>query len=363
MSTPEAQTGFSDPEFRDAGLSDAGLRDPETPGAAEIPTLSSRWMWSVTGALAVVVLGGAGAAVAVDAQSNNRAEVRGVAEQYIDAVAGGDLDAAESLFAGSTAGVSDAALEEDVFGSAEHIARTELRRFRVDFDGGRAAGDVVFELGGGEYTDRVQLRRDDDGEWRVTGGLRYEVFLDPDSGGALAFRGMDGAFPSGADALAMYAGVYTFVSHNRYFTTSEHAEFVVASPGDSIYAADWLLPGPGYEAEVQRQVSESFAECAKAATLSELWDCGIEAPEPDSRFDDPSRVEVRAEMTRAPRAFVDASTTSWAMLDDLGAFRITYSGLDRDGGRISDEQTASARDADLRIVAVHDGIEVEILSY
>lgn len=353
MTIPEAQPESREPESR----------EPGTPSVAESPPASPRWMWSVTGALAVLVLGGAGAAVAVDAQSNNRAEVRSVAQQYIDAVAGGDLDVAESLFAGSTAGVSDAVLEYDVFGSAEHIARTELRRFRVDFDGGRAAGDVVFELDGDEYTDRVQLRRDDDGDWRVTGGLRYEVGLDPDSSGALAFRGMDGPFPSDADAIAMYAGGYTFVSHNRYFTTSEHAEFIVASPDDSIYAADWLRPGPGYEAEVQRQVAEAFAECAEATALSELRACGIDAPDPDPRFDDSSEAEVRAEMTRTPRASVDADTAAWATLDDLGAFTITYSGRDGEGRRISHERTASAQYAELWITAVSDGLAVEILSY
>jgi len=341
------------PEFREPGASDA----------AEVPHSSSTWMWSVTGALAVLVLGGAGIAVAVDAQNNNRAEVRDVALQYIAAVAGGELDVAESLFSGSTTGASDVALAEDVFGSAEHIGDTELRRLRVDFDGGRAAGDVRFELDGTEYTDRVQLRRDDDGEWRVTGVLRYEVFLDSDSSGALAFRGMDGAFPSGTDALAVYAGSYTFVSHNRYFTTSEYAEFVVASPDNSIYAPDWLRPGPGYEAEVQRQIAESFEECAAAASLSAMRHCGIDAPEPDSRFADPSGVEVRAEMTRSPTAFVDPSSVSWAMLDDRGAFTITYSGRDDEGNRISRERTASAQDADLWITAVSDGIEVEIQSY
>ncbi len=353
MNTPEAQAESHDPVPHEAGVSDA----------AETPSPSPRWMWSVTGALAVVVLGGAGAAVAIDAQSNNRADVRSVAQQYIDAVAGGDLDAAESLFTGSTSGASDAALEADVFGSAEHIDGAELRSFRVDFDGGRAAGDVRFELDGTEYTDRVQLRQDDGGEWRVTGGLRYEVFLDSDSSGALAFRGMDGAFPSGTDALAVYAGSYTFVSHNRYFTTSEYAEFVVASPDNSIYAPDWLRPGPGYEAEVQRQISESFEECAAVASLSAMRYCGIDVPEPDSRFADPSGVEVRAEMTRSPTAFVDPSSVSWAMLDDRGAFTITYSGRDDEGKRISRERTASAQDVDLWIIAVSDGIEVEIQSY
>lgn len=353
MTIPTTQSESREPE----------LREPGIPGLPEGPPASPRWMWGVTGALAVLVLGGAGAAVAVDAQSNNHAEVRSVAQRYIEAVAGGDLDVAESLFAGSGPGVSDAALKHDVFGSAERIDGAELRRFRVDFDGGRAAGDVVFGLGGAEHTDRVQLRRGDDGGWRVTGGLRYEVRLESEPSGALAFRGMDDPFPERAGALAVYAGSYTFVSHNRFFITSDDAELVVASPEDSIYAADWLRPGPGYEAEVQRQVSESFAECAEATTLSRLRNCGIEAPEPDARFGAPSAVEVRVEMMRAPRAFVDTSTTSWATLDDLGAFTITYSGRDGDGERISQERTVSAQYAELWINAVSDGLEVEIMSY
>lgn len=326
-------------------------------------TMSPKWMWGVTGALAVVVLGGAGAVVAVDAQGNDRGAVRAIAESYVAAVESGDVARAEELFDGGETTGAEVTLSPEVVGSAALIAYPELEQFRVDFDGGRAAADVRFELDGEPYSDRLQLRRDDDGVWQVTAGLRYEVELDSASRGALAFRGMDRAFPGDTESLTMYAGAYTFVSHNKYFITDNDAEYVAASPYGSIYATDWLRPGPGYEAEVQRQVETVFAECAESNTLVALRSCGIEAPEPDARFASSSEVSISVDMERAPTARVEPGITGWASLADRGSFDLTYTGRDASGQRVTDQMTASAQYADLEIAATEDGLSVEVANY
>lgn len=321
------------------------------------------WIWGVTAALAVVVLGAAGTVIAVDAQSNNRGEVRAIAAQYLDAVAAGRLADAERLFDGAPSAGSAEAPSADVFAEAEHIAHPELERFRVDFDAGRATGEVVYELDGYPYTDHLELRRDEDDSWSVTSGLRYDVMLDTAGGGALGLRGADEPFPPGADVVTLYAGQYALESHNPYFTTLDGARFPVTSAGDALFASDWVAPGPDYADEVQRKVAEAYRECATSTDVWELQSCGIDVMEPSSRFDPAAQVAVSVEMVTPPLVSTVDETSIWMQIEDRGAFTATYTGRGADGRPLTEELEVGASDADVEVTPTTDGLDVEIYAY
>ncbi|WP_336658608.1 nuclear transport factor 2 family protein [Leucobacter sp. USHLN153] len=335
--------------------------------------LSPRWMWSVTGLIAVLVLGGAAAVVAVDANVNDRGAVRDVAKQYIAAVAEGDAEAAELHFAGASSlgeegesmpgGGATTKFTADALASASRIEDAEFRSLDIDFEGGRAAGEVSYELNGERYWEELKLRQDANEQWKVVSGLRYAVPLVESANGGLGLRGMDGPFPDESTSIVLYTGAYTFVSHNELFRTVDDAEFVLTTPYDSIIASDWLLPGPGFAEAVQDQIARSFSSCAEERLVAELWECGIDAPPPSDRFATSAVVAADVEMIRAPEAYLDEYSPTWAPLDELGEFVITYTGKDSTGKKVQEVQRATARAGDIAIRATDDGIEVEITNY
>lgn len=346
MTHPDAQAA--------PGPHEAQEHDPRGRGA---------WVWGVTAALAVVVLGAAGTVIAVDAQSNNRGEVRNVATQYLDAVAGGRLAEAERLFDGAPSAASGGAPSADVFAEAEHIAHPELERFRVDFDGGRATGEVVYELDGYPYTDHLELRRGADDTWSVTSGLRYDVMLDTAGGGALGLHGADEPFPAEADYVTLYAGQYALESHNPYFATLDGARFPVTSAGDALFASDWVVPGPDYAEEVQRKVAEAYRACATSTDVWELQSCGIDAMEPSAKFDPVASVTVSVEMVTPPLVSSVDEASTWMQIEERGEFTATYTGRGADGRPVTETLEVGASDADVEVTPTTDGLDVEIYAY
>ncbi|MFD5599656.1 hypothetical protein ACFWHR_06325 [Leucobacter sp. NPDC058333] len=338
-------------------------RQPDT-RAPEARALSPKWMWGVTGGLAVLVLGGAGVVVGLDAQTHNSGSVRNVAERYIDAVQAGDLDEAEQLYEGEGAD-SSAALTPEVFESATHITDTKLSGFRVNFEDGRASGNLSYRLNGTPYTDQLEMYRsddDDDDEWQVVRGLRYEVSLDG-GGSALSFKGMDAPFPADAGSITAYAGEYELVSQNKFFSAANDARFAVTSEYTSLYTADQVTPNDGYADEVDRQVSLWYEECAAQTDVWELQSCGIDAPDPGSKFADPSQVQVSVEMTRAPSVSDADGMQDWIPLADEGEFVVTYSGEDLRDRRITSKERVQATAGDVEVTPTSDGLDVVVYPY
>ncbi|MEJ6489480.1 hypothetical protein PQI23_07085 [Leucobacter sp. USCH14] len=346
MSHPEPSTAEPASDQREAGR-------PER----------QKWVWGMTGALAVVVLGAAGAVVAIDAQSNNRADVRAVAEEYIGAVAAGDAEAAERLFDGRTSPGTESVPDADAFAEASHIVDAELGRFRVDFDAGRASGDVSYALDGYPYTERIELRRTEDDAWRVTAGLRHDVPLDTTGGGALGLQGADAPLPEDAQSITLYSSEYSLVSHNPFFEAADEARFTVTSDGDALYTSDWLVPGTGYAEEVQRAVASAYEECADLAEVWELQSCGIDAPEPSAEFDSIAPVTVTIEMTDPPMVSGSDAASMWMQIEERGSFAATYSGRDADGRALTEEVEVRASAADVEVMPTVDGLDVEIYPY
>lgn len=321
------------------------------------------WIWGATGALAVVVLGAAGAVVAIEAQSNNSAAVRSVAAEYVDAVAAGDLSGAERLFSEAESSRPDAAPEEAAFASAEHISDTDLGRIRVDFEAGRASGQISYELGGSSYSDQLELRRTADDEWRVTSGLKYEVAVDASGGGVLGLRGADNALDSEAQSISLYAGEYALVSHNPFFTTTDDARLAVTSNSETLFTSDWVVPGTDYAAEVRRQVSIAYEECAEHTDVRELQSCGIAAEEPSAKFSLSARVNVSVHMDEPPSISAPDEMSTWMEIEDRGSFRATYTGRDSRGDEITEKIDLRALSADIEVTPTEDGLEVAIYPY
>lgn len=321
------------------------------------------WIWGMTGALAVVVLGAAGAVVAVDAQSNNSAAVRAVAAEYVEAVAAGDANGAERLSSDTESPRPNAAPDPAAFASAEHISDSELGRIRVDFEAGRASGQVSYELGGSSYSDQLELRRTADDEWRVTSGLKYEVAIDASGGGALGLRGADDPLPSDAPSITVYAGEYALISHNPFFETTDDARVAVTSNADSLFASEWIVPGADYAAEVRRQVGIAYEECAEQTDVWELQSCGIAAAEPGAKFSSSPAVDVSVEMTEAPTVSARDELSTWMEIEDRGSFRATYTGRDASGDEITEKIDLQASSADVEVTPTADGLDVAIYPY
>lgn len=321
------------------------------------------WIWAVTAALVLLVLGGAGAVIAVDAQSNNSGAVRAVASQYVEAVAAGDLETAERLFSGAEQEGSASAPDADAFASAERITDAELTGFRVEFDADRASGQLAFTLGGYPYTDRIELRRTEADEWRVTSGLRYQVMVDTTGGGALGIRGSDTALSAETPMTTLYAGEYTLVSHNPFFATAENAVFAVTSNADALFVSDWLVPGEGYAAEVRRQVAQAYEECAEQTEVWELQACGIAADEPSSRFAASPPVRASVDMIAPPSVSSSDELSTWMEITDRGVFEATYTGRDSEDRTLTEQLELRAMPADVEVTPSADGLDVAIYPY
>ena len=333
------------------------------PAAAEQPP-APRWAWIATAGLVVVVLGAAGAVVAIDAQANNAGDVRAIAEDYAAAVAGGDFDRAQALFGGSGGALAPAVeVEAEAFASATHIVDPRVRELRVDFDAGRASGTVAYELGGSPYTDRIELARDADDEWRVLRGLRYDIEIDPQGAGALGFRGTSDPLPANAGSVSAYAGEYTLVSHNEYYTTVPDPVLRVASSDTTLYASDWVQEGPGFADEVRRQVTRWYESCARETDVAELQECGIDAPEPDATFSNPLDVQAVVEMQQSPEVSRSDSVGDWLSVEEHGRFTVTYTGTGASNRSATATHTVQATDADFAISPTADGLAVEAYPY
>ena len=336
--------------------------EPANPQRAARPE-QQKWIWGLTGAVAVIVLGAAGTAVAIDAQSNNRGDVRAVAAEYIDAVAAGDLAAAERLFDSPASPGSGSVPDADVFAAASHIDEVELGRFRVDFDAGRASGDITYVLGDYPYTERIELRSTEDDGWRVTAGLRHDVLVDATGGGAIGLSGADAPLPDDAQSVTLYSSEYSLVSYSPFFEAVDGARFTVTSDGDALYASDWIVPGDGYAEEVQRQVALAYAECSEFTEVWELQSCGIDAPDPSAEFESDAPVTVSIEMAEPPTVSLDDASSTWLQLEERGSFTATYSGRERSGRALQEEFEIRASAADVEVVPTADGLDVEIYPY
>ncbi|UOQ58226.1 hypothetical protein MUN78_05120 [Leucobacter allii] len=320
--------------------------------------MNARWGWTLTAVLTVLVLGGAGAAIAVDAGTHNSGAVREVAEDYVAAVAAGDAERADAL-AVSPLGPG---VDPEAVASAEHIADAELRGFRVDFDRGRAGGDVSYALEGERHRERLELLRVD-GEWRVAEGLRTSVLADSELTSVLAFRGMAEPFPRAGGEIPVYAGAYTLISFSEFFELRPNA--VVSTAGGSPYlsAEEWLVPAEAYAEEVQRQIDDWYEECAERTEPSALRECGIEIDAAATDLAAGSELVAEVEMLEAPRATEFTDAYGWGALADLGRFSVELSGRDDSGARVSASGTARAVDAEIEVGAARDALDVSILPY
>ena len=326
----------------------------ETGGRAAVP----RWAWGLGAALAVLVLGGAAAVVAVDAAGNDRGAVRATAERYLDAVAEGDAEAANRL-SGPPRG-DERLLDSDALGEATRISRAELRGFRVDFERGTASGRVEFRLEGERFEDRIELVRDEGDRWTVVSGLRYPVSYSSSFGDVLEVAGLGGdPIPADSEFVA-YAGAYEVRSGSDYLDPIPGAVLRVSPDISYPDAAEWYVPSAEYGREAQRRTAEWYAACAEETSVEALADCGIVVDEPLEALT--GRVRAEVEMVEEP-SLGDGIETGWATLEDPGAFDVTLRGRGDDGRAVTVETTARAAEADVEILLQDGALEVEIYAY
>ncbi len=323
-----------------------------------MPPSVPRWVWGAGIALTVLVLGGAAAVVALDARMNNSGTVRATAERYIQAVADGDAEEANEL-SGMDSG-SGPMLDSDVLAEAEHISNVELRDFRVDFDRGRASGDVEFELQGERFTDRIELLRDDDEQWTVGSGLQYTVMYSSPFGDVLSLEGLDEAIPADGEVRA-YAGAYDIVSTSEYLDPVGGSALRVTPELSYFDAWEWFEPNAEYTKEAQRRVTEWYEDCASETTVDALRQCGIEVDDSDVRVS--GRAEAEVEMLETPKLWEEHVASGWTEIDDVGDFAVTLRGQDTSGEPFTAEVSGWAAEAEVEIRIDGGELLVEVYPY
>lgn len=324
---------------------------------------SQRWPWILTFLVTFVVLGSAGVVIFLDAQQNDRGEVRSVAEQYIAAIADGDSEAASDLSV-LESGVSDVALSPEVFSRAHHITQPQLHDLRVDFDRGTAQATVDYQLAGAFQSDHLTLVRGASDEWAVTDGLREILTTDPEGLDAVAFAGMEEAFSYDVDS-AVYVGSYEVVSTSDLFEAKQDLRFDVTGSDPWLYDADWLTPTAELDRLVQAEVVHWYEKCATRTTVTELRNCGIEIS--DSGLQIVSDVRADVKMTEAPTIETYGYPISATVLESTGSFTVEFSGRDSKGKAVTEKSVGRASEADIEVyldgAADNPKVTVEVYSY
>ncbi|MBL3686565.1 hypothetical protein D3248_06310 [Leucobacter zeae] len=328
-------------------------------GEVEAPR-SRGWIWWVTGLLVVAVLGGAGTVIGLDARTHNPADVRAIAEDYVDAISSGDAERANGIAVIDPATETDEILDSGALAEAERISGAVVDRFRVDFDRGRAFGRVSFELEGASYTDRIELERGSSGNWRVTSGLRYQLPYDFGASGAVAFAGMDEAISDASTATA-YAGAYRVVSLNPLYEPEGSGPLRMTPDTYLDDRAARVRPSERFDAAVGEELADHYAGCAASRSADALFDCGIDI---GGAVDDLSGdLKFSIDVVRMPEFEVEPAEPGWGTVTGEGEFAISVTGRDARGRTVERETTGRATSADLEISVSGTEVSLDLLPY
>lgn len=326
---------------------------------------SSGWIWWVTGLVVVAVLGAAGTVIGLDSRVHNPAKVRAVAEEYVEAIASGDADRANSIAVIEPGTETDEILDSDALSNAERISNASVNRFRVDFGRGTASGRVSFELAGASYSDRIELEQGASGDWRVTSGLRYRLPYDFGASGALALEGMDEPVSDSGMATA-YAGSYRVVSLNDLYEPVD-SERMQLTP--DAYMNEWaarVQPNEKFADAVSEELTEHYEGCAAARSVDEMLDCGIEIEGIDfgGVADDlAGDIRFSVDVVELPEFQLEGDEVGWGTVSGGGEFRISARGADAKGRTVDRETTGRAVYADLEVSVSGSEVSVELLPY
>lgn len=331
------------------------------------------WAWILTFVLTAVVLGGAGTVIGIYAAQHPRTDVRGIAQDYLDAVADGDQAAADAL-SGRGARLGEPTLGADAFAAATHITDAQIDDFDVRYGRGEATARVSFVLADERVTDTVELVADSADQWVVRSGLRYGIDVYTSGPGVVGFAGMPAAFTPDEGYVWAYAGAYEVVSMNEFYEVREPAEFLVSSRGANYLTdVEWVQPSPEFAGEVDRLVAEWYEECAAHTDLDALRACGIDARagdvgafigSPGSEIPTALGLTARVDVVDAPRTAHAPDDDTWLPLERAGAFAITFHGRDEAGKAIEvDGGTVGAMDADVEVTPTTDGLILQVYPY
>lgn len=237
----------------------------ETPPQSSVERKSqrkSRAFWWIAGAALALVAAGVGG-YAIWSHSAAAAPSRAL-EQFLAALADGDLDAAMSFVDADPA--TSQLLTQEVLDAS--VARGPLRDVQVE----QKDGDVwaSFHIGDSKVSRTFDVRHDGE-RWVIVDAL---VPVSELAYFASTNTKVNGAAIVDAEALA-FPGTYELTFDSPYFALEGETEFVIATAGDTRAIADTKVVLSEHGATTFTQlVSASLSEClsSKAATVP----CGVD---------------------------------------------------------------------------------------
>lgn len=240
-----------------------------------------------------------------------------VAQEYFDAIAAGDMDAATDVAKATVPnGANETLLNPEIFAaSGETIEKVSIGE--ADIDGDTAAMTATYALGGQDYevpltatkTGRQGLFFD---QWELTAPTLQTLYLDLTQTEGATVNGEPVDLEMGATEYAVLPGAYEVAIPETKYTQEGTAGITVGfSPEEQPQPAELSVQisvTDEYKDDVMKAVEKKLDECLESGKLE--TDCGFfsrdgfETDEDKEVYDELRTDDIDFEMTEEPKIVV-----------------------------------------------------------
>ena len=304
----------------------APKRERTKSGKSKLPLILSL---SAVGVVLVLVVVGA---LVIMNMNRTQYGPETVAQEYFDAIAAGDMDAAADVAKPTVPnGANETLLNPEIFAaSGETIEKVSIGE--ADIDGDTATMTATYALGGQEYelpltatkTGRQGLFFD---QWELTAPTLQTLYLDLTQTEGATVNGEPVDLEMGATEYAVLPGAYEVAIPETKYTQEGNAGITVGfSPEEQPQPAELSVQisvTDEYKDDVIAAVEDHLDECLESGKLE--TDCGFfsrdgfETDEDKEIYDELRTDDIDFEMTEEPTIVVTdygAATTGSFYTDD-----------------------------------------------
>lgn len=314
------------PGYAPNGQAGPGETSGKKPRKSRLPLILSL---SAVGVVLILVLVGA---LVIMNMNRTQYGPETVAQEYFDAVAAGDMGAAEDVTSATVPnGANEALLTPEIF-AASAAAIEDVRIGDADIDGDTAAMTATYSLAGQEY--ELPLTASKNGrqglffdQWELQPPTLQTLSLDLTQVEGATVNGEAVDLEMGATEYAVMPGSYEVVVPETTYTQEGRSSITVGfSPDEQPQAADVAMQigvTDEYKKDVEKAVRKKLDECLESGKLE--TDCGFfsrdgfETDEDKEIYDELRTDDIDFEMTEEPTIVVTdygAATTGSFYTDD-----------------------------------------------